>query len=81
MQTQQQPIVKETRLESFANPPPPPAIAEPPQERELFQTMEDLRRRHGQTKGRGERILHTTGAVLACLVLTSLLYVAILFME
>jgi hypothetical protein len=43
--------------------------------------MNDLRLRHGARKSRREQLLHTTAAVAACLVLTSLLYVAILFTQ
>lgn len=58
---------------------PPPAAEDRPHQTGLFQTMDDLRLRHGSRKSRRERILHTTAAVFACLALTSLLYVAILF--
>jgi hypothetical protein len=76
MQTQHT-TVKNHRLESFANPPPP--IETQREDRHLFQTMDDLRLRHGHRKSKRERFLHTAGAVLACLLLTALLYVAILF--
>jgi hypothetical protein len=78
MQTEHTTMRKD-QLDSFAN--PPPQVERQREERHLFQTMDGLRLRHGQCKGRGERLLHTAGAVLACLVLTSLLYVAILFTE
>jgi hypothetical protein len=58
---------------------PPPAAETRSYEKHLFQTMDDLRVRHGSPKGRREQLLHTTAAVVACLALTSLLYVAILF--
>ena len=60
---------------------PPPAAETRSYEKHLFQTMDDLRVRHGSRKSRRERLLHTTAAIAACLALTSLLYVAILFTQ
>jgi hypothetical protein len=70
-------IVENDRPDTVAK--PPPAADDRRIQTSLFQTMDDLRLRHGSRKSRRERILHTTAAVFACLALTSLLYVAILF--
>jgi hypothetical protein len=78
MQTEQA-AMKKDQLETYANPPPP--VERKRDEPHLFQTMDDMRLRHGNSAGRGERLLHTAGAVLACVVLAGLLYMAILFTE
>jgi len=78
MQTEHIPM-KNDQLDTVAN--PPPQIEVKRDEPHLFQTMHGLSVRHGRPAGKGERALHTAGAILACLVLTSLLYVAILFVE
>jgi hypothetical protein len=78
MQTEQA-AMKKDQLEAYANPPPP--VERERYEPQLFQTMDDLRLRHGKSAGKTERLLQTAGAVLACLVLTGLLYMAILFTE
>jgi hypothetical protein len=72
-------VVENDRPDSVAK--PPPATEPRNYENHLFQTMNDLRLRHGARKSRREQLLHTTAAVAACLVLTSLLYVAILFTQ
>lgn len=70
-------VVENDRPDTFAK--PPPATQTTSYDKRLFQTMDDLRFRHGSRKSRREKMLHTTAAVFACLALTSLLYMAILF--
>jgi hypothetical protein len=56
---------------------PPPRVSD----LRLFQTMDELRARHGEPKGMRQRIMHAAGALAAGTLLFIALYGIILSLE
>ncbi len=68
----------ETPAETAAK--PPPSTAEERGYR-LFQTMDELRVRHGSAAGTKDRLLHAAAALVGGSLLFAALYAVILFLE
>jgi hypothetical protein len=71
----EQPIVEAAPAEACAK--PPPRVSD----LRLFQTMDELRSRHGEATGMKQRIMYAAGALLAGTLLFAALYGLILFPE
>lgn len=71
----EQRIVEASLAEACAK--PPPRVSD----LRLFQTMDELRARHGETTAMKQRIMHAAGALLAGTLLFAALYGVILFLE
>ncbi len=59
---------------------PPPPLGEERGYR-LFETMDELRARHGNATGRKHRMMHAAAALLGGALLFASLYAVILFLE
>lgn len=74
----------EQRIETTA---PAETAAKPPPDvqtergHSLFQTMDELRARHGNAEGTKERVMHAAAALIGGSLLFAALYAAILFLE
>ena len=59
---------------------PPPRFEGEPSDR-LFQTLDELHRRHGTAPGTEHRVMHTAVALIGGALLFASLYAVILFLE